>query len=1133
MSERQSIVTTWTIERVVPSGATTCAPVVAPELCAFGDDDGAREEVRVFLAHHLATEAPAAVARYFLPAGVEATAFEVALDPGAPTRARPPRPVEVACVLIPYGDGRDRLALVPALGAAFFVDRKDELAEVAARELARLAAAAELDGDDWRRLLPPLELTVAPLPVTVRFAATEAATAARLAAEARRRARATLDELAAPLADRVRGGAAPLVGREREAASLDALLGGRDRLAVLLCGDAGVGKTALVLAWGRTATARPTWVVTLAHLVAGASGFGEAEKRVTELFAAAEALDAALYFEDFASLFRERVEDGGLALTAIVRRFVVEGRVRVVAELTPAALARAERREVALVGAMTQLAIAPLDPATTIAALTARAAHWRRAEARRPQLDARAIAAAVELARRYLPYRAFPGKAVELLDELRAAADGEVGPDGAPRLLGADAVYDGFAAATGVPAMLLRDDRPLLAAELCEALGRRMVGQAEAVARVAEVLCTVKAQLQPADKPLATFLFAGPTGVGKTELAKRLAQLLFGDEARLVRFDMSEYADPWAAERLIRGSASGDGLLTARLRQQPFAVVLLDEIEKAHPAVHDLLLQVAGEGRLTDARGRTAYFHNAILILTSNLGGHERAQPIGLAARVATDERTRELARYRAAVTAAFRPELLNRLDAIIPFHHLDGEQIAAVARLAIGELAERRGLVQANLGLDVSDRAIATLAAGGYAAAWGARALRRHLDAALVAPLARLLARLGKDAHGALVVVRADGEEADLDLPSGAHLGASPSAHGVTVAVWRRGGAGGRRNAKGALLAAAARREADGWMARDLATDVRTQRDWLRAQLARGDAQPGAGRKGKRRPALASAQVQQLAIELARLDQAWAAATAAQGELAVVEELAIAAALAGDDVAATVAEVPALARDFARAMFWLAVARREARDEITLTLSAPEHPAALASWLGSVLATAARRGWTITGHGHNDRAPSWPVERVWGPPRDRAWLAGKITPGGGLRNILVRICGPGAAVVLGLEAGVHRFHGVAKIDPCHMVVRVMALSTEFTDEQWRELATLAAPAPSPRGAVDRVYREQVEVAGAPLEVPVAEHGERLEEIGLAVIAAGLARGLTVDELYPTALGQAAAADGDDGEAVP
>ncbi len=123
--------------------------------------------------------------------------------------------------------------------------------------------------------------------------------------------------------------------------------------------------------------------------------------------------------------------------------------------------------------------------------------------------------------------------------------------------------------------------------------------------------------------------------------------------------------------------------------------------------------------------------------------------------------------------------------------------------------------------------------------------------------------------------------------------------------------------------------------------------------------------------------------------------------------------------------------------------------------------------------------------------------------------------------------------MVLGLEAGVHRFHGVAKIDPCHLVVRVMALSTEFTDEQWRELATLAAPAPSPRGAVDRVYREQVEVAGAPLEVPVAEHGERLEAIGLAVIAAGLARGLTVDELYPTALGQAAAADGDDGEAVP
>ena len=215
-----------------------------------------------------------------------------------------------------------------------------------------------------------------------------------------------------------------------------------------------------------------------------------------------------------------------------------------------------------------------------------------------------------------------------------------------------------------------------------------MVGQDEAVEAVADRICLSRARLNDPGRPLGSFLFAGPTGVGKTQCARALADYLYGSSERMVRFDMNEFVTHYSAARLVGTFSSPEGLLTSAVRQQPFSVVLLDEIEKAHPDVFDLLLQVLGEGRLTDALGNTVDFGNTFVIMTSNLGSTEASGIAGFG------ENKPRVGAYLQAVERFFRPEFVNRLDKIIPFDPLTEDQIHDITRRLIESVAQREGFL-------------------------------------------------------------------------------------------------------------------------------------------------------------------------------------------------------------------------------------------------------------------------------------------------------------------------------------------------------------------------------------------------------------------------------------------------------
>ena len=307
---------------------------------------------------------------------------------------------------------------------------------------------------------------------------------------------------------------------------------------------------------------------------------------------------------------------------------------------------------------------------------------------------------------------------------------------------------------TGIPVERMLEGEATRLTQLEDRLRRRVVGQDEAVGAVARAVRRARAGLQDPNRPIGSFLFLGPTGVGKTELARALAELLFDDERAMIRIDMSEYQEKHTVSRLV-GAPPGyvgydqGGQLTEAVRRRPYAIVLLDEMEKAHPDVWSVLLQVLDDGRLTDGQGRVVDFKNTVLIMTSNVGSQHlmRLHDAGADARAVEAAVDREL-------RATFRPEFLNRIDDIIHFAPLGADQLAPIVRIQLARFATL--LADKQLGLELTDRAVAFLAQDGYDPAYGARPLKRTIGKRVIDPLAlELLA--GRYQPGDTVRVDAD----------------------------------------------------------------------------------------------------------------------------------------------------------------------------------------------------------------------------------------------------------------------------------------------------------------------------------------------------------------------------------------
>ncbi len=553
-------------------------------------------------------------------------------------------------------------------------------------------------------------------------------------------------------------------GREAELQTIRERFARPGPKSLVLIGPSGVGKTALVheLArrLGEEQVLVPTTILeaTTGEVLSGTRYLGEWQTRLKELIDALKAPSRTVWYVPDVNLLAEAgtSEHSQESFASMLAPALERGNVVILGESTPEAWRRGLSRFPGLRKLFFTLELEVPAPVAAREILARVADDLRQQHASRVDLvvPATSVELALDLADDYFTSQVRPGDGVRLLREAVEAAVQQAAPEahgpGAPpprvevpptHLLAT------LSHLSGVPVRLLDDVLPLDLGEVRRFFAERVLGQDEAVETVVDLISLIKAGLTDPARPLGVLFFAGPTGVGKTEMAKAMAEFLFGSPERLVRVDLGEFREPHSLRRLVGDPhaldpAARSGLLTAPVRERPFSVVLLDEVEKAHSNVFDLLLPLMDEGRLVDERGQVTDFRRAIIIMTSNLGSDlTEGTDLGFAS--SEGELEAQTAKVRRAMRKTFRPEFLNRLTRTVVFAPLSLEVMRRLTRREVRRVLSRKGITRRHVIVETDDAVIGILLEEGFSSTFGARHLKRRVEELLLKPLARAILRL------------------------------------------------------------------------------------------------------------------------------------------------------------------------------------------------------------------------------------------------------------------------------------------------------------------------------------------------------------------------------------------------------
>ena len=622
----------------------------------------------------------------------------------------------------------------------------------------------------------------------------------------------------------------PVIGRSREAERVMQVLSRRTKNNPVLIGEPGVGKTAIVEGLAQKITAgdvpdtlkgKHLYTLDLGALVAGSRYRGDFEERLKKVLKEIKARgDIILFIDELHTLVGAGAAEGAIDAASILKPMLARGELQTIGATTLDEYRKHLEKDAALERRFQPIKVEEPTVAHTIEIL--KGLRDRYEAHHRVTITDQALVAAANLADRYIADRHLPDKAIDLIDEAgarlrikrmetppdfkeieekiaavvdskkqavedqdfelagslrdeekelldqRSTMESQIKAEGVDLFdeVDEEAIAEVLSIWTGIPVYKLTEEETAKLLRMEEELHKRIVGQQDAVKAVSQAVRRTRAGLKDPKRPGGSFIFLGPSGVGKTELARTLSQFLFGDEESMITLDMSEYMEKHTVSRLV-GSPPGyvgydeGGQLTEAVRRKPFSVVLFDEIEKAHPDVFNTLLQILEEGRLTDSQGRSVDFRNTVLIMTSNLGTADlRKANVGFSKvdEAVSYERMKE--KVTDALKAHFRPEFLNRIDDTIVFHELSVAEVTDIVDLLIARTAKQ--LMAQGLGIELTDAAKSMLARKGYDPTLGARPLRRAIQRYVEDALSERI--LYKEFHaGEIIIVDADEEEDEI----------------------------------------------------------------------------------------------------------------------------------------------------------------------------------------------------------------------------------------------------------------------------------------------------------------------------------------------------------------------------------